>query len=93
MPRMGITGDHRQELEHHLDGRGSPEPRDPRELSANAELESIVCAYEVWQNGLGWHAVQRDLPLEVHTDSREEMRTKLVGIGKFASLGGRRVQT
>ncbi len=76
MTRMGSTD--------HDDGRG-----DLRELSVNAELESIVYAYEVWQNGLGWHAVRRDVPLEVHTGSREEMRTKLVGIGKFGIPGGR----
>lgn len=55
-----------------------------RHHGGDAALESIVSAYTVWQNGLGWHAVIRDLAPELHADTRDEMRTKLVAIGKFA---------
>ena len=55
--------------------------------AGDAELESIVCAYEVWQRGGGYRAVLRDLPREVEADSRGAMRAKLVGLGKFAGTG------
>lgn len=54
-------------------------------LAGDVPLESIVCAYVVRQVAGGYRAVLRaDLPAEIVTDSRMEMRSRLLEVGKFA---------
>jgi hypothetical protein len=75
------AGDSRAELEHRP-GRAAGD------RGGDAELEGIVGAYMVWLDAEGWHAALRELPPLVEAETRAEMRTKLIRLGKFSPPSG-----